>query len=41
MGLSNIYQKKFEHKLSARLDMCRFVGYPKESMGYYFYNPTE
>ena len=31
----------FGHKLSARADKCRFVGYPKEGMGYLFYHPTE
>ena len=29
------------HKLSARSDKCRFVGYPKESIGFYFYHPTQ
>nr|GEX04296.1 retrotransposon protein, putative, Ty1-copia subclass [Tanacetum cinerariifolium] len=28
-------------KLEQRSVMCIFVGYPKESMGYYFYYPTE
>ena len=26
------------YKLDARLEKCRFVGYPKESIEYYFYN---
>ena len=29
------------NKLEARSDKCLFVGYPKESRGYYFYNPLE
>ena len=28
------------HKLDARSKKYKFVGYPKESIGYYFYNPT-
>lgn len=36
------YVKKHDvDKLEARSDKCRFVGYPKESLGYYFYHPTE
>ena len=31
----------FEHKLSARSDKCRFVGYLKKIKGYYFYHSTE
>ena len=35
------YVKNIEgHKLSARSDKYRFVGYPKESIGYY-YHPTQ
>ena len=29
------------HKLDARSKKYRFIGYPKESIGYYFYNPTQ
>ena len=29
------------HKLDARSEKYRFVGYPKESIEYYFYNPTQ
>ena len=29
------------HKLDARSEKYRFVGYLKESIGYYFYNPTQ
>ncbi|KAL0301929.1 UNVERIFIED_CONTAM: hypothetical protein Sradi_6469700, partial [Sesamum radiatum] len=28
-------------KLDSRSSLCRFVGYPKETMGYYFYDPSE
>ena len=31
----------FGHKLSARSDRYRFVGYPKETNRYYFYHPIE
>ena len=29
------------NKLEARSDKCNFVGYPKETTGYFFYNPLE
>ncbi|KAL0453562.1 UNVERIFIED_CONTAM: hypothetical protein Slati_1334300 [Sesamum latifolium] len=28
-------------KLDSRSSLCRFIGYPKETAGYYFYDPTE
>ena len=28
-------------KLEAKSDKCLFVGYPKETRGYYFYNLSE
>ncbi|KAL0286986.1 UNVERIFIED_CONTAM: hypothetical protein Sradi_7135100 [Sesamum radiatum] len=28
-------------KLDSRSSLCRFVGYPKETAGYYFYHPSE
>ncbi|KAK4420098.1 Retrovirus-related Pol polyprotein from transposon TNT 1-94 [Sesamum alatum] len=28
-------------KLESRSSLCRFVGYPKETAGYYFYDPLE
>ena len=34
-------KNNFGHKLSAKADKCRFVGYPKEGIGYLFYNITE
>ncbi|KAL0318249.1 UNVERIFIED_CONTAM: Retrovirus-related Pol polyprotein from transposon TNT 1-94 [Sesamum calycinum] len=29
------------NKLDSRSSLCRFIGYPKETVGYYFYDPTE
>ena len=29
------------NKLESRSTKCIFVGYPEDSMGYYFYNPNE
>ena len=29
------------NKLGAKYERCLFVGYPKETSGYYFYNPSE
>ncbi|KAL0367253.1 UNVERIFIED_CONTAM: hypothetical protein Sradi_3615400 [Sesamum radiatum] len=28
-------------KLDTRSSLCRFIGYPKETAGYYFYDPAE
>ncbi|KAL0440306.1 UNVERIFIED_CONTAM: hypothetical protein Slati_2513600 [Sesamum latifolium] len=28
-------------KLDSGSSLCRFIGYPKETVGYYFYDPTE
>jgi hypothetical protein len=38
----NVYVKLiiFE-KLGAKSDNCMFIGYPKKSIGYYFYHPVE
>ncbi|KAL2542000.1 Uncharacterized protein Adt_02978 [Abeliophyllum distichum] len=45
---TNIYHSKRaiqrcdeSDKLEAKSDKCLFVGYPKETVGYYFYNPIE
>ncbi|KAJ1417936.1 Retrovirus-related Pol polyprotein from transposon TNT 1-94 [Sesbania bispinosa] len=36
------YVKRLQtDKLEARSDKCRFIGYPKETMGYYFYHPSD
>ena len=34
-------KNNFGHKLSARANKCRFVGYLKEGIGYIFYNTME
>ncbi|KAJ9552655.1 hypothetical protein OSB04_016700 [Centaurea solstitialis] len=37
-----VYVKRpTSEKLKPKSDKCFFVGYPKKTMGYYFYNPTE
>ena len=34
--------KKHEtYKLECRSELCRFMGYPKDTFGYYFYRPDE
>ena len=39
---SDAYVKRmFTDKFGPKSDKCFFVGYPKETKGYYFYNPTE
>ena len=40
-GCPTYVKNIFGHKLSTRSDKCRFVGYPKETNGYYFYHPIE
>ncbi|KAI5327419.1 hypothetical protein L3X38_026815 [Prunus dulcis] len=40
-GCSAYVKKHDIDKLDARLEMCRFIGYPKETLGYYFYHPNE
>ena len=40
-GCPAYVKKNFGHKLSARADKCFSVGYPKESIRYFFYHPTE
>jgi hypothetical protein len=38
----NAYVKHIvSEKLVAKLDTCKFVGYLKESIGYYFYHPIK
>ncbi|GKU97061.1 hypothetical protein SLEP1_g10245 [Rubroshorea leprosula] len=34
-------KKQSADKLESRTIKCNFVGYPKETIGYYFYNPNE
>ncbi|KAL0462558.1 UNVERIFIED_CONTAM: hypothetical protein Slati_0143400 [Sesamum latifolium] len=39
---SPAYVKRLvENKLDSRSSLCRFIGYPKETGGYYFYDPSE
>ena len=39
---SEAYVKRLaSDKLGPKSDKCYFVGYPKETKGYYFYNPIE
>ena len=40
-GCTAYIKKNFGHKLDARVDKYLFVGYPKDSIGYLFYHPTE
>ncbi|CAL2247067.1 unnamed protein product [Prunus armeniaca] len=40
-GCSAYVKKHDIDKLDARSEMCRFIGYPKETLGYYFYHPNE
>ena len=40
-GYSTYVKNIFGHKLNARSDKYRFVGYPKETNGYYFYHPID
>ena len=30
-----------DDKFGTRSDKCKLVGYPKECLGYHFYNPTK
>ena len=34
-------KKHDTYKLESRTELCKFVGYPKETIGYYFYRPEE
>jgi hypothetical protein len=40
-GCSSHVRKSNVDKLGPRSDRCLFVGYPKMSTGFYFYNPSE
>ena len=40
-GCETYVKRKALSKLKPRSDKCIFVGYPKETKGYYFYNPIE
>jgi hypothetical protein len=40
-GCEVYVKRQISTKLEAKSDKCFFVGYPKETRGYYFYNPSE
>ena len=40
-GCEAYVRRQASDKLGPKSDKCIFVGYPKETKGYYFYNPTE
>ncbi|WRX11509.1 Reverse transcriptase [Theobroma cacao] len=40
-GCTTYVKRTISDKLEARSDKCKFVGHPKETHGYYFYNPIE
>ena len=41
MGCEAYVKKLTSNKLASKSEKCIFVGYPKETRGYYFYHPTE
>ncbi|WJX72231.1 hypothetical protein P8452_56130 [Trifolium repens] len=40
-GFEVYVKRQITTKLEPKSDKCLFVGYPKETRGYYFYNPSE
>ena len=40
-GCQAYVRRQVTDKLGPKSDKCIFVGYPKETKGYYFYNPNE
>ncbi|KAL0430815.1 UNVERIFIED_CONTAM: hypothetical protein Sradi_0707500 [Sesamum radiatum] len=40
-GSSAYVKRLVGDKLDSRSTLCRFIGYPKETAGYYFYDPVE
>ena len=40
-GCEAYVKRQVSNKLEPKFDKCLFVGYPKETKGYYFYNPIE
>jgi hypothetical protein len=40
-GCEVYVKRQISTKLEAKSDKCFFVGYPKETRRYYFYNPSE
>ncbi|KAL0413427.1 UNVERIFIED_CONTAM: Transposon Ty1-BL Gag-Pol polyprotein [Sesamum radiatum] len=41
MGSPTYVKRLVGDKLDSRSSLCRFIGYPKETVGYYFYDPAE
>ena len=41
MGYDAYVKHQTSDKLDSKSDKCLFVGYPKETKGYYFYIPSE
>ena len=40
-GREAYVKRQASNKLATKSDKCLFVGYPKETKGYYFYIPSE
>ena len=40
-GCESHVKKLTSDKRASKTDKCLFVGYPRETIGYYFYNPNE
>ena len=40
-GCKALVKRQVSKKLAPRSEKCIFVGYPKETRGYYFYNRSE
>ena len=40
-GCEAYVKRQISEKLAPKLDKCLFVGYPKETKGYFFYNASE
>ncbi|KAL0455150.1 UNVERIFIED_CONTAM: hypothetical protein Slati_0854200 [Sesamum latifolium] len=40
-GIPAYVKRLVGDKLDSRSSLCRFIGYPKETAGYYFYDPAE
>ena len=40
-GCEAYVKRQISDKLAPKSDKCLFVGYPKETKGYYFYNASE
>ena len=40
-GFPAFVKRRLSYKLEDKYDKCLFVGYPKETLGYQFYNSLE